>query len=97
MAVEIGLGDAGEASETDFDDGPAYELTSETLPVETDLGLDDDEDAPRPLVIVRGDHKRGQTTRTRRNRPPFTGSGLTRVDVRNGVKRSTPTGFGFHA
>lgn len=101
VAVEVGLGDAGEASESDFDDdlndGPAYELGSDSMPVETDLGMDDDEDAPRPLVIVRGDHKRGQTTRTRRNKPPFIGSGPTRGDVRNDAKPSTTRGFGFHA
>ncbi|KXO90285.1 hypothetical protein AXK56_09260 [Tsukamurella pulmonis] len=98
LAVTVGVGDSGEDPDADhLDDGPTYELGSDSMPVETDLGMDDDEDAPRPLVIVRGDHLRDRTTRTRRNPPPFIGSGPTRGDVRNDAKRSTTRGFGFHA
>ncbi|MDP0399192.1 hypothetical protein [Tsukamurella strandjordii] len=98
LAVTVAAGGSGEGpGRDDLDDGPAYELGSDSMPVDTDLGMDDDEDAPRPLVIVRGDHLRGRTTRVRRNKPPFIGSGPTRGDVRNGVKQSTTRGFGFHA
>lgn len=96
LAVTVGVGDSGEDPDADhLDDGPAYELGSDSTPADVAEWREDDEDAPRPLVIVRGDHLRDRTTRVRRNRPPFIGSGPTRGDVRNAVKPSTAGGFGF--
>ncbi|RDH13868.1 hypothetical protein [Tsukamurella pulmonis] len=95
LAINIGL--AGEAPDDNEDfgpDSPAYELGTDSMPVETDLGMDDDEDAPRPLVIVRGDHLRGRTTRTRRNPPPIMRHTSTPPTARSSsAERST---FGFH-
>ncbi|CAM3966582.1 hypothetical protein TSST111916_16190 [Tsukamurella strandjordii] len=95
LAVTIGLaGEAPDGGEDFGPDSPAYELGSDTLPVERADWLDDDEDAPRPLVIVRGDHLRGRTTRTRRNPPPI----MRHVSPPPTARNSSPdrTTFGFH-